>query len=43
MFPDQTFRHEIAFGDVRTAPGLMAKDALDAVGVAMDAEEQHGS
>ena len=37
--PDRTFRHEIAAHELRTAPGLVAKDVLEAVGASLDEAE----
>ena len=38
-YPDRTFRHEIPADGLRTAPGLVARDALEALGVTLDEAE----
>jgi hypothetical protein len=38
-YPDRTFRHPIPAEGLRTAPGLVARDVLEALGVSLDAAE----
>ena len=38
-YPDRTFRHEIPADGLRTAPALVARDVLEALGVRLDESE----